>query len=572
MARDWRVGSNAFLDTHGVASEAEYKRRKAAEGRMMQHAHIGFRSVERTLEAIREVHGTCADRGVTVDRFGITLDWSMGYPVALRKDRPKGTGIVLNGPEDFARITNAAPAAAHFGDFMLGLPGAIENTKGALAAGATAIGNLGQYFTFRLPYWDDDVATTEAAVTALGLIAAQDEEVLVHSNLDDGFAGMFADMSSALGMVLIERHIVENLIGGRVSHCFGHHYSAPHVRMAFHRALAAFSDAPGTMLFGNTVSYKSGPAGNFASLASYLQADIWALSRQHTGHAINPVPVTENQRIPDTEEIIDAQTFASRMAEHAIATANLIDVSQVDTAADGLVEAGRRFSTSVLSGLEEVGVDINDAAALMLALRRVGPKRLESLYGAGAEDANAWGGRRSVMLAEWVEEIEESAHEWLMRLPEPARAAIAGHGLRGCIASSDVHEHGKNLIERILGMSSVGVIDGGTSSDPETVVAAALAEKADFIAVSTYNGIALRYARDVLAALKAAGADIPVLIGGKLNQIPEDSNSGLPVDVTSDIAALGAIPCATPEVMTQFLERLSGAKVFPDSANSAAAE
>ncbi len=554
LARDWRVGKNAFLSENNVACEAEYKRRKVAEGRMMQHAHIGFRSVERTVEAISEVHGTCASRGVTVDRFGITLDWSMGYPVALRKDRPKGTGIVLNGPEDFARITNAAPAAAHFGDFMLGLPGAVENTKGALAAGATAIGNLGQYFTFRLPYWDDDVATTEAAVTALGLIAAQDEAVLVHSNLDDGFAGLFADMSSALGMVLIERHIVENLIGGRMSHCFGHHYTAPLVRMAFHKALATFSDAPGTMLFGNTVSYKSNPAGNYASLASYLQADIWALAREHTGHAINPVPVTENQRIPDIDEIIDAQTFATRMAEHAISTASLIDLAQVDKAADGLIEAGQRFSANVFSGLEEAGVDIDDAAALMLALRRIGPKRLESLYGAGREDATAWGGRRSVMLAEWVEDLEESAHEWVDRVPETARAAIAERALRCCVASSDVHEHGKNLIERILGMSAVGIVDGGTSADPETVVAAAIAENADFIAISTYNGIALRYARDVLAALKAAGSDMPVLIGGRLNEIPEDSNSGLPVDVKADIEALGALPCETPEVMTHFIE------------------
>ena len=131
----------------------------------MQHAHIGFRSLERTLEAMAEVHRRCAElKDVTVDRFGITLDWSMGYPEAMRADAPRGTGIVLTGPGDFRRITEAVPAATHFGDFMLGLPGALENTKAALEAGATALGNLGQYFTFRLPGWDDDVATTEATV------------------------------------------------------------------------------------------------------------------------------------------------------------------------------------------------------------------------------------------------------------------------------------------------------------------------------------------------------------------------------------------------------------------------
>jgi hypothetical protein len=173
LAHEQRLGSNLFLREAGVASESEYKRRKAADGRVMQHAHIGFRNVERTCAAMAEVYRACLERGVAVDRFGVTLDWSMGYPMALRAERPRGTGIVLDGPQDFQRIADAAPAAAHFGDFMIGLPAAVENTRAALAAGVTAIGNLGQYFTFRLPYWDDDRATTEATIVGLALIAAQ---------------------------------------------------------------------------------------------------------------------------------------------------------------------------------------------------------------------------------------------------------------------------------------------------------------------------------------------------------------------------------------------------------------
>ena len=114
LARDCRVGRNVFLDRAGVATEAEYKRRTVAAGRIMQHAHIGFRSIERTCEAMAEVHRACAARGVTVDRFGVTLDWSMGYPAGMRADRPRGTGIVLGGPDDFRRIANAAPKAMVF--------------------------------------------------------------------------------------------------------------------------------------------------------------------------------------------------------------------------------------------------------------------------------------------------------------------------------------------------------------------------------------------------------------------------------------------------------------------------
>lgn len=560
MARTWQVGRNLFLDTMGVPSEAAYKRRTAVQGRIMQHAHIGFRSVDRTLDAIRTVHESCARLGTVVDRFGITLDWSMGYPLAQRSQRPRGTGIVLDGPEDFSRITGIVPAAAHFGDFMLGLPGAVENTRAALAAGVTTVGNLGQYFTFRLPDWDDDVATTEATVTALGLIAAQPVEVLVHSNLDDGFAGLFADMSSALGMVLIEKYIVDALIGAKVSHCYGHHFTAPLMRLAFHHALMQVSDTPGSMIFGNTVSYRSTPAGNFASLASYLQADIWSLQRRASGHAINPVPVTENERIPDTDEIIDAQVFAARMVEHASANLGLIDLALVDGMAASLVDGGRAFAGKVLTGLREAGIDARDPAALMLALRRIGPKRLEALYGAGAADRAAWGGRRAIVLAEWVEELQHATESWVAKVPVSARRLIEASGLKVCVASSDVHEHGKNLIEHLLTSLGVEAVDGGTSVDPDDLVEIALARGCDVIAISTYNGIALRFASEVLGALERAGRSIPVCIGGRLNQIPDDSNSGLPVDVTREISVLGALPCETPERMVLELEALALAK------------
>ncbi|PTX49537.1 B12 binding protein [Gemmobacter caeni] len=546
LARDWRVGPCPFFAEKAVTSEAEWKRR-IGNSRIMQHAHIGFRNVDRTLGAIAEVHDRCAAQSVTVDRFGITLDWSMGYPQALREKAARGTGIVLTGPEDFARITHAAPAAAHFGDFMIGLPGCVENTCAALAAGATSVGNLGQYFTFRLPYWNDDVATTEATVTALGLIAAQETQVLVHSNLDDGFAGLFLDMASALGMVLVEKHIVEGLIGARLAHCYGHHFSDPLSRMAFHAALARVTDPPGTMIFGNTVAYQAGSAGNYASLASYLLADMMALGRWATGHAVNPVPVTENQRIPDVDEIVEAQAFARRLADHAPHHAALTDWHRVEALADRLVAGGRAFAQAVLAGLADRGVPEDDPAALLLAIRRMGPKRLEALFGQGPLAAR---GRAPLVAAEWARELDEKAERWV------AGQTALPRRLRVCVGTSDVHEHGKYLVEQALEGMGVEVLDGGVSTDPEALVAQALAEGAEALAISTYNGVALGYAQAVMAALNQSGATLPVLIGGKLNQIPDASNTGLPVDVTAEIAALGATPCAGLDDMLPALRKL----------------
>lgn len=554
LAQTCRLGTSRFMRETGFASEAAGKRAMAAEGRIAQHAHIGFRNVERTLGAISEVHEKCAAAGVTVDRFGITLDWSMGYPEALRRSAPRGTGIVLNGPEDFARITEASPAAAHFGDFMIGLPGALENTQAALLAGATSIGNLGQYFTFRLPHWDDEVATTVATVKALGLIAAQDAEILVHSNLDDGFAGLFLDMCCSLGMVIVEKYIIEELAGARLGHCYGHHFSDPLSRMAFHAALHQVTDTPGTMIFGNTVSYQSTPAGNYASLANYLLADIMALRRWPTGHAINPVPVTENSRIPDIDEIIDAQTFATRLTEHAHFHESLVEWKRVEDLAGELVQNGRRFAENVLNGLADHGVDLSDAAQLLLAVRRMGPKRLEDLFGPGAE---APGGdlRKPLVLAEWARELDETATRWIART-KPGLSALP-KGLKACIATSDVHEHGKYLVEKALSGLDIAVVDGGVSVDADMLVAKAVESGADFIAISTYNGVALRFCRDVMDQLARHDLRIPIVVGGRLNEVPDDSNSGLPVDVTGDLRNLGCHPCATLDDIVPVLLALS---------------
>ncbi len=550
MASKWHLGSSLFLRTQNVASEAEYKSRAAAEGRIMQHAHIGFRSIDRTVASMAQLYEATDAQGVQIDRFGITLDWSMGYPPDRRDDARRGTGIVLSEPQDFARITEASPAAAHFGDFMLGLPGALHNVRSALAAGATAIGNLGQYFTFRLPYWDDDVATTEATVTAIGLISAQPTDVLIHSNLDDGFAGLFVDVTSAFGMMLIEKRIVEDLMGASVSFCFGHHFSTPVMRAAFQKALADVHSIPGTMLFGNTVAYQGVPASNYASLASYLLADICALMERHSGHAINPVPVTENLRIPDVDEILDAQIFAARLVEHAPGYISLIDRVEINRLAKDLIVGGKAFCAAVLAGLADLGVDTEDPATLMLAIRRLGPKRIEALWGQGELSEH---GRIPRIFADWAGELEVKATDWL---DQPRIKALDLSHLCIVVGTTDVHEHGAYLIRRTLKALKAKVIDAGVALDPEVLVERALAVQANVIAISTYNGIALSYANAVRDELRQNGSEIRVLMGGKLNQIAPTSNSDLPIDVSNDIRALGIAPCTNLDDMVSALRQI----------------
>lgn len=541
LARDWGVGPSAFLSHFGVTSELDYKRQAMAAGRVMAHAQIGWREPAKSIRAYAEIWQALDRLGYRVDRYGLCLDWSMAVPRAQRAGAQRGTGMILRGVEDFVALANAAPVAAHFGDFVLGFPAAVENTQAALAAGATAIGNLGQYFTFRVPGHDDDIAATAATVTALGLIAAQPVPVMVHSNIDDGFAAQFTDLANALGMILVERDIVTGLTGAPVGHAFGHHFSDPLARLAFQQALAAEGAAPGTMIYGNTTSYRGTPAENWAALGSYLMVDALGQRLAPTGHAINPVPVTENQRIPEVEEVIEAQAFAGRLIAQAAEWPPLIDTAAVAALALRLREGAGRFRRALWSGLAGRGIDTGDAFAVLLALRRMGGRAIEAAFGAGASDPAAMGGRAPVVPATILSEIAEMSHAALSATDPALRAGLRGR--RVLVATSDVHEHGKMLLEDILRRLGAEPLEGGVSTDPGPLAALAARERPDAIAISTYNGVALAYFRALQAALAAQGLALPVLIGGRLNQIPEGSNSSLPMDVGDQLAAEGALVC-----------------------------
>jgi hypothetical protein len=493
---------------------------------------------------------------VRVDRYGVSLDWAMGLPRDRRKSISAGTGLILADTQDFVRLAQAAPVAPHFGDFIMGFPAAVENTEAALLAGATAIGNLGQYFTFRLPGWDDDIATTSATVEALALVAAQEREILVHSNLDDGYAALFTDLATIIGLVLVEKRIIEDLLGARISHCWGHHFSDPLRRLAFHLALASVSDAPGTMVYGNTTGYRGTQSENHASLASYLLVDVLGQNLRPSGHAVNPVPVTENERIPDIDEVIDAQLFAARLVAHAQGWQPLIDIAGAQAIADTMVAAGREVSGNMLAGLGAAGIDIDNPFEMLLALKRLGARRIENLWGAGVREPELPSRRRPVVEATLVEEIRKLAAKRLARVTPSDRAAFARLAPSIVVATTDVHEHGKLALELALGELGATVIDGGVSVDADDLAETLRRTGGQAILVSTYNGIALDYVRALKSALGAT--DVPVLVGGRLNQVPSGSNTSLPTDVSLELEREGAIVCREIEDAVPSLLRLLG--------------
>ena len=65
-----------------------------------------------------------------------------------------------------------------------------------------------------------------------------------------------------------------------------------------------------------TVSYRSTPGGNFASLSNYLQADYLGVCGESTRAICHQLRSRHRERAhSDVDEIIEAQTFAGRLVE-----------------------------------------------------------------------------------------------------------------------------------------------------------------------------------------------------------------------------------------------------------------
>ncbi|HEV3233825.1 MAG TPA: methionine synthase [Candidatus Dormibacteraeota bacterium] len=78
----------------------------------------------------------------------------------------------------------------------------------------------------------------------------------------------------------------------------------------------------------------------------------------------------------------------------------------------------------------------------------------------------------------------------------------------------DVHDIGKNLVEIILGNNGYDVVNLGIKVAPETLIAAVKEHKPDFIGLS---GLLVKSAQQMVVTaedLKAAGIDVPLLVGG----------------------------------------------------------
>jgi methylmalonyl-CoA mutase cobalamin-binding domain/chain len=518
------VGVSGFCRAAGVTSEYAYKRRCIETDKIMYHAHMGLSTWTTTSEALREVVDELSADGRVLDRFGLCLDRAISLPEERRHTMARETGPLLTAA-DWEAVGQQTWSQPHMGDFMIGTAASVENSARALEHGVTTIGNLGQFFTFDIPGGGDDTEVTSSTVRALRrMVASRDRGAVVHS--DDGPAMQLNHYGNYLGWAALESHVIERMLGARLAHCFGGLVPQPRARALLALALPHLheADAVGSMIYGNTVDYTKDLVHNQSVLSNYLLVDIATQLHRPTGHAVNPVPLTENVRIPDAADILEVQQLAREIEREARRSGDVYAWAAFEADAYEGVQYAREWAAAALTVLENDGVDVTSPFAILLALRRCDVKRLEARVQVTRRSALS-------MLEPWKAGVRRTLVSELIQAA-PSRL----DGKRIVLASLDVHDLVRGVLIKALSSLGAEVILLAGNSHPDAVIRSAVDEDVSVAIVSTYDGAALRQAVEMSRTTHDLGFDGDIIMGGVLN---EDLGGPVPSDVTERIRSLG---------------------------------
>lgn len=540
LSKDITIGTTLFMKKHNVKSEAEFKKKCIKTGYISKHSHIGYTTWEKTAEAMVKIYEELEKRGSTVDRFGICFDQNMGLPEKYREGQIKGISLMFNSDEEWLQMGQIVPAQPHMGDMVLGTPNSIHNTSMSLRAGATTVGNATHYWCQEYPGLElEELRTIETTTSLMIMAHFADQGALIHSNVDDGFGGQMQDMANLAGFARIERYYMEELCGANMSHCFGNMFSNPISRIIFNLTMSDYAeqthDAVGSLIYGNTVGYGFDMENNMGVLSSYAMADVIGQIYKPTGHSIAAVPVTEAMRIPDVDEIVQAHRIVDKMIEKAPYYAEHMDWEKILAEKEVLKKGGELFFERVMNGLDDLGVDTNHAGEIMATLKAIGPYQLEEAFGVGEADKGALRGRKPLRATDVVFDLKAKQKEVMDRIDDVSGKLA---GVKIVIGSSDQHEFGKDLVKGVMLSAGASIFDLGFSVAPLEIAETLIETESKVLLVSTHNGFAYSYAKEVIAEMeKKKLKDVLFIMGGLLNENPEDGV--LAVDVSDQLLEMG---------------------------------
>jgi len=514
------IGQTLFLKEHNCRSEGEYKKKCIQSGHIMKHSHVGYNTWDTTKACVEKVYLELQKRGSYIDRFGFCLDTLMGLPEHMRSGQIAGTGLMMRNPAEWKEIGQIVPVQPHCGDNMIGTLNGVENTLNALSAGVTTIGNPSHYYTYEWHGIDQEEIRTIDTIKAIAIMGKfKDIGVILHSNLDDGYGGQINDLANLVGWAKIERYYCEELLNAGLGHCFGNLFSNPISRTIFNMAIWEMNPnhIPGSMIYGNTTEFGHDFEMNAGALGNYIVADIIAQKIMPTGHAIVPIPVSEAVRIPTAEEMVAANLHADKlMVKAAPCFAEFLNWDKIIAEKNLLVACGNLFFERVMNGLYDLGVDLEHPGEIMATIKAIGPAQLEEYFGVGKADKEAIRGRIPVRATNVVQDLMDRTNSIKMQI-DGVKGSLAG--TKVIVAATDIHEFGKQVIKEILLEAGANVFDLGSAVSTEEILDTIIETECNVVAISTYNGIAYSYAKELLEGIRKRKLEnISVIMGGLLNE------------------------------------------------------
>jgi methylmalonyl-CoA mutase cobalamin-binding subunit len=249
-----------------------------------------------------------------------------------------------------------------------------------------------------------------------------------------------------------------------------------------------------------------------------------------TGHAVNPVPLTEAERIPSAAEIVEIHVLAHDIERDVRSSANVFDWPRLERLGSMTAAYAIEFRDRALAAFDEDGVNVEDAAQVLLALRRTSMAELERRVDLAAPAEIA---RQEPWKASHVRHLADRLDAVAPRLD----------GVRVVLAVLEVHDLVRDALARVLPTAGAEVILLGSNAPIDSIVRAATEEDANAIVLGVYNGNALSLGEHLTAGARDEEWTGKIYMGGILNQ---DTGEGLPIDARSALEALGV--CCVDDV------------------------
>ncbi|MBW2369347.1 MAG: hypothetical protein JRH15_15870 [Deltaproteobacteria bacterium] len=539
------IGSNRFEKERNT-SFFEWFITETVDGRIRFNPEIGLKTLDETAQAAQWLYDEAGKRGIDIGVMTVISNWLNALPPDIREKAPKGTSFMLDAPEDFGKMANASPIMAAVGDHMISGPNSVENTINALRGGITALGTVSQ-FSWRYPYWDDEVTQMEQVVKAMGIVAANtDKGVSLSTYMGDGFPGSFADRTTVVGYALLEQYIAQTLCGAPYFVSMGGLMSHLPNKYATMLAIDEVGRIDGMPCMGhiegNTISATEDFGYNYGiQVADFMMYAL--IERKHQiGTVYNPKPVSEAIRVPTVNEILDVTLACHGAMERVkeIEEAGLFDDTGILEIKDVLVREGKKFYENAMNGLPDLGVDTTDPLQMLLGLRRLGAPMLEEMFHPGKKDPSRFHGIVPFVETDLIRKYRKVADQHVGAfLSQGLDKAVKDKTI--VVGSADTHEFGLWLTEAVLTGVGARVVNGGVDMDPEAFLDIARREKTPYVAVSVHNGQCMAWGNQLVVEANKRHQEIKPFMGGILNTMVDTSPE--PVDATEMLKELGITPC-----------------------------